>query len=152
VKISKAEEQSLRLMMSLARCGRQATLAELSEMECIPEPTVAKLLARLRRGGVVLALRGRNGGYELARPADRLDVAMVIRALGKPLLDGAGCTPADPSDSRCPNVEDCGLRSVWRHLETRIEQVLASTTLADLAQDEQQVEKHMARLWSEPRR
>ncbi len=150
MKISKTEEHALRLVMRLARLGAQATLTELSELEGMPEPTVAKLLGKLRRGGVVVAQRGRNGGYELARPAAEIDVASVIVALGKPLLDGSDCTPGRPAETDCPNAADCGLRPVWRHLERRISGVLTATTLADLIRAERDVVIHLDRLW--PRR
>lgn len=147
MKISKPEEQALRLVMRMATHADQATLAELSALERLPEPTVAKLLGRLRRGGVVDVQRGRHGGYALARPAAEITVAAVIRALGRPLLEGARCSPADSIDPDCPHAADCGLRSVWRHVAQRIRDVLESTSVADLTQAESAVsERLVARL------
>ena len=147
MKISKAEEQALRLVLAMTRQGSQVTLGELSEVENIPEPTVAKLLARMRSGAVVVALRGRNGGYELARAPAEITVADVILALGKPLLDGIDCETTNSKGERCPNSADCGLRSVWNHLELRISSVLTGTTLADLVREESQVAVHLSNLW-----
>jgi len=147
MKISKAEDQSLRLVTCLARAEGQLTLADLAAREHLPEPTVAKLLARLRRGDVVVAARGRHGGYELARPAAGISVAAVLKALGRPLLEGGDCTPARPNDPRCPHLGDCGVRSVWRHLEARVSHVLEETSLADLCRTEQQVSRQMTALW-----
>lgn len=147
MKISKAEEQALRLVLAMTRQGGQVTLGGLSEIEGIPEPTVAKLLSRMRSGGVVRALRGRNGGYELSRPAGEIAVADVVSALGKPLLDGIDCGALGPDGKPCPNSGDCGLRSVWRHLESRITAVLTGVTLADLARAENSVENQLAALW-----
>jgi Rrf2 family protein len=149
MKISKAEDQSLRLVTCLARAGIQLTLADLAARENLPEPTVAKLLARLRQGDVVVAARGRHGGYELARPAAGISVAAVLNALGRPLLDGGGCTPSRPNDNRCPHLGDCGVRSVWRHLEARVAHVLEETSVADLCCTEQQVTRQMSVLWPE---
>lgn len=151
MKISKAEEQSLRLLTCLARAGDQLTLTELAEREHLPEPTVAKLLARLRRGDVVRALRGRNGGYALSRPAARTTVADVIRALGGTILVGAGCSPARPLDASCPHVDDCGMRPMWRLLERRLEQVFENTSMADLCRPEFQVTRQLTELWPEER-
>jgi len=149
MKISKAEDQSLRLVTCLARAGSQLTLSDLAARENLPEPTVAKLLSRLRQGDVVTAARGRHGGYELARPATRISVAAVLQALGRPLLDGGGCSPARPNDRRCPHLGDCGVRSVWRHLEARVSHVLEETSVADLCRTEQQVTRQMSTLWPE---
>jgi Rrf2 family protein len=146
MKISKAEEHALRLAVRLAREGRQMTLSELAELERLPEPTVAKLVGRMRRGGVVTAVRGRNGGYELAASADETDVASVIRSLGKPLLDGA-CSATEPRDAHCPHLANCGVRSMWHHLESRLAAVLERTTLADLCRDESLVTLQMTERW-----
>ena len=147
MKISKAEDQSLRLVTCLARADGQLTLADLAARERLPEPTVAKLLARLRRGEVVVAARGRHGGYELARPAAQISVAAVLRALDRPLLDGGDCTQAHPNDPGCPHLGDCGVRSVWRHLEARVAHVLEATSMDDLCRTEQQVTSQMTALW-----
>jgi Rrf2 family iron-sulfur cluster assembly transcriptional regulator len=147
MKISKAEEQAMRLAVRLASEGRQMTLADLARLERLPEPTVAKLVAKLRRGGVVTAVRGRNGGYELAGPPEEVDVASVIRSLGKPLLDGASCSVSGPQDANCPHLANCGLRSMWHHLESRLGAVLERTTLADLCRDETLVAHDLTERW-----
>jgi len=132
MKIMKTDEQALRISTCLARRGGQMTQAEIAEAERLPQPTVTKLLSLLRRGGVVRTVRGRHGGYELARPADRISVADVMTSLGRPLLEGSDCSPRDPLDDVCPHAGDCGLRSVWQTLADRIARVLDGTTLADL--------------------
>ncbi len=148
MKIMKADEQALRIAACLARRGEQMTLAGIAEAERLPQPMVTKLLVRLRRGGVVRTIRGRNGGYELARPSDRISVADVLRALGKPLLEGAGCTPEAPLDEVCPHAEDCGLRPVWGVVADRIAAVLENTSLADLTGREQLVELRLLEMKS----
>ncbi len=150
MKISKAEEQSLRLAVALAGHGGQLTLADLAEREHLPEATIAKLLGRLRRGGLVLAVRGRNGGYVLSRPAGEISAADVIRALGRPVLEGSECSSDRPYDAECPHAGDCGLRSVWKHLSDRMTAVLESTSLADLGRTEAAVQLHLSDLDPEP--
>ncbi len=139
MKISKAEDQAVRLAARLARADRQLTLAELAALERLPEPTVAKLLGKLRRGGVVEAVRGRHGGYVLARPAERIAVLEILSCLEDRLLRGSGCSRARPSDERCPHLADCGLRPVWQHLERMLSRLLAATSLADLQRSEREI-------------
>ncbi len=146
MKISKAEEQSLRIAVRMAEAGGQLTLADLSASEHLPEATIAKLLGRLRRGGLVTALRGRNGGYVLSRPGREINVADVIRALGRPVLEGSNCSPEVPNDQQCPHAGDCALRSVWRHLRDQIVHVLERTTLVDLTHTERDVRRQMTEL------
>ena len=52
-RVTRAEEQAVRLIMRMAHVGDQVTLGDLAAAENLPEPTVAKLLGMLRRGGVI---------------------------------------------------------------------------------------------------
>ena len=64
-RVTRAEEQAVRLSMRLAMVREQMTLAQLAQAEDLPEPTVAKLLNMLRRGGVVEAVRGMDSMQEV---------------------------------------------------------------------------------------
>jgi Rrf2 family protein len=146
LRITKAEEQAVRLVMRLAASGHRMTLATLARRERLPEPTVAKLLGLLRRGGVVAAERGRNGGYRLAEPPQAISTARVIKAVGGEPVQGAACA-APESVPDCPRWQDCGLRSVWRHLEDQVTRLLEGTTVADLLEVEESVTRHVHRVW-----
>jgi len=150
MKVTKVEEQSLRLAMGLARHGGIATLGELARNEDLSEALVAKILGRLRRGGVVVAIRGRNGGYRLAAAPDELSVGAILGALGNPLIQGCFNEPRDEDDGPCPHAESCGLRPVWNHLESQVSRVFGEITLADLMRTEDQVRDRVARLWPAP--
>ncbi|MCU0665353.1 MAG: Rrf2 family transcriptional regulator [Myxococcota bacterium] len=145
MKLTKVEEEGLRLAVTLAQSGTQMTLPELSEKEDLSEALVAKVLSKLRQGGVVSAARGRNGGYELACPPESLTVADILRALDQPLLQGCfnKDLAATSSGTCCPHGKDCGLRPVWRRIETQIAEVMERITLSDLARSERHVERRI---------
>ncbi len=147
LKISRPEEHALRLLMSLARDPAQRTLGELAVRERLPEPTVAKLLARLRDGGLVAAVRGRRGGYELAKPPAAVSVAAVLAALRVPVLAMSACHGREGDGGPCPRLGDCGLRPVWRHLERQVAALLERLTVADLLQAESSMTEQVAALW-----
>ncbi len=148
MQITKTEEHGIRLVMRMAALNRQLTVAELARLENLPEPTVAKVLLQLKDGGVVVSERGRKGGYRLAAPPDQLSVGRVLDVLGNPLFVGRFCRPLPvPSERTCPRIDECGLRSVWHHLETMIMRVLAGTSLSDLLGKEESVKRHVVALW-----
>jgi Rrf2 family protein len=147
LRISKPEEHSLRLVMRLARESGQQTLGDLARDERLPEPTVAKLLGRLRDAGLVRALRGRHGGYELALPAERVSVADVLRALGVPVVSAHICRTTRYVPEPCPRLPDCGLRAVWEHLEIQVGDVLRRVTVADLLHAERDVHERINSIW-----
>jgi len=144
-RVTRAEEQAVRLIMRLAVVREQLTL-DLAVAEDLPEPTVAKLLGMLRRGGVVEAVRGRNGGYILAHPPERTSAASVIRAISGELVFEYPCSEANERPD-CPRTQDCGLRPVWQHLGDRVSEVLEQTSIADLLRKEAAASHTLQTLW-----
>jgi Rrf2 family protein len=132
VRITKSEEYGLRLVMLLATNGGQLTIRELAEHERLPEPTVAKVIARLRRADIVRAERGRNGGYSLDRPAEQISIARVVEAFDDRMYDPGFCDRMSPGDEACTHSGSCGLRPVWRGLTAVIADFLAGITVADV--------------------
>jgi len=146
MQITRNEEYGIRLAIRLARQGERMTVEELARLERLPAPTVAKVLLQLRRGGVVRAERGRNGGYALADAPGRISVGRVLGSLGEPLFAGRFCR-TEPA-CECPSRVECGLRAVWCHIDAMIGRVLEGTTLEDLLGGEGSVARHVRRLWS----
>jgi Rrf2 family transcriptional regulator, nitric oxide-sensitive transcriptional repressor len=147
MKITKVEEQGIRLIITLARNGEQMTLPELAKAEQLSEALVAKVMGQLRKGGLVDAFRGRSGGYELRQSPDKITVTAVLRALGKAPLqacynNGYEGTDGDP----CPHVSDCGLRPVWEYVGEKITEALDSITISDIIQKERSVRTVMNKL------
>jgi Rrf2 family protein len=132
VRITKSEEYGMRLVMRLATDGGQVTIRALAEEEQLPEPTVAKVIGRLRRSGVVNAERGRNGGYSLTRPAEELTIARVVEAFDERVYDPAFCDRMSPGEAECAHNDSCGLRPVWRDLTAVVGDFLAGITVADV--------------------
>ena len=145
-RVNRAEEQAVRLIMRLAVVGEQMTLSDLAVAENLPEPTVAKLLGMLRRGGVVEAVRGRNGGYILAEVPGRTSVASVIRSISGHKVFEYPCSAASGRPD-CHRTEDCGLRAVWQLLDSRVADVLEKTSIADLLHTEASASRTLENLW-----
>ncbi len=145
-RVTKAEEQAVRLTMRLAADGGQRTLSELAADENLPEPTVAKLLGMLRRGGVVQAVRGRHGGYVLADTPETISAGSVIRSVcGDDVFEFPCHDANEPPD--CQRADDCGLRPVWKHLGEKVAEVLDQTTIADLLRREAAASRNLQELW-----
>ncbi len=148
MKVSKTEEHGLRLVMTLAKEGRQMTISNLAEKEGLSEALIAKLLGMLRKGGIVKAERGRKGGYELAGTPEGITVAQVVRSLGPALF--RGCLEKggrSPNQVDCAHVDDCGLRPVWAIIEEKITHMLDQVSLADLVREEAEMERKVRRIW-----
>jgi Rrf2 family nitric oxide-sensitive transcriptional repressor len=132
VRITKSEEYGLRLVIRLATDGGQLSIRELAAEERLPEPTVAKVIGRLRQSGIVQAERGRNGGYSLTMQAEDISVGRVVEAFDERMYDPAFCDRMSPGDDSCTHSSSCGLRPVWRGLSSVIADFLAGITVADV--------------------
>jgi len=119
-------------VMSLAVSGDQLTIRELAEREDLPDTTVAKIVGRLRRAGLVDAERGRNGGYTLTRSADEISLSHVVSAFEAQVFSSDFCHTMSPGDGICAKSADCGLRPVWRGLRNVIGNFLEGITVADI--------------------
>ena len=138
MKLSAQEEYGLRCLLTLARSPKGASLSipQISDAERISSPNVAKLLRLLRKGGYVVALRGKSGGYALARPATEINVGQALALLGGQIFDAGFCGRHSSATRGCGHNSDCSVRSVWRLVQRAVDDVLGSLTLADLLVEE----------------
>lgn len=134
MKLSAQEEYGLRCLLTLARSvpGTSLTIPQIAAAERISGPNVAKLLRVLKKGGFVAALRGQSGGYTLARPASEINLGEALGCLGGRIFDSAFCDRHSSESRECGHSSDCSVRSVWRLVQSAVDDVLGRLTLADL--------------------
>ncbi|WP_372786157.1 Rrf2 family transcriptional regulator [Phenylobacterium sp.] len=108
---------------------RAVALAEIAARQEISLSYLEQLFARLRRKGLVQSARGPGGGYRLARTAAETSIAEIVLAVDEPLratrcaAQGKGCMLKG---------ERCLTHDLWEDLGHRIEDYLASVSLADV--------------------
>src|SRR5580698_742405 len=84
--LSSKARYALRALVELARGdGVQLTAGELAERADAPRKFLEAILLELSRRGVVVSRRGKLGGYSLARGAETITFAEVIRVIDGPL-------------------------------------------------------------------
>jgi Rrf2 family protein len=130
VRISAREDYAIRAVIELASAGgATVTREQIAERQGIPAPFLENILLELRRGELVDAIRGPDGGFRLARPANEIAVADVIRAVSGPLATVRGQRPTalDYTGSAA------ALQELWIALRANIRGVLETVTVADLA-------------------
>src|SRR5947208_8814068 len=129
MRVSAKVDYALRAMTELAAAAPSLVTAEqLAARQQIPPKFLESILAQLRNGGLVASQRGAEGGYRLARPAEEISIAEVIRELEGPIATVRGARP----DELEYDGAAAGLRDVWLELRRHMRDVLEQTTLADL--------------------
>lgn len=140
MKITAQEEYGLRCLLRLARASGEEplTIPEVAAAERLTVPNVAKLLSVLRQAGLIESVRGRSGGYRLAKAPADIRLGEVMRALGEPLFeDPAYCERHVPAEGGvCVHQGGCSVRALWTVLESWVRRILDQVTLADLLQSE----------------
>ena len=124
MKLSANEEYGLRCLVRIAYNGQGLTIPEMSQAEGVSPAYAAKILRGLRRGGLVKAVRGKEGGYTLARPAEQIVIGDVMDLLGGRIFESAFCESHAGRAAICARSVDCSVRSLWRAIQGAVDQVL----------------------------
>ena len=134
MRVSAKADYALRAVIELAVIGGESPVKgeRIAQAQEIPLKFLENILGDLRHAGIVRSQRGVEGGYWLARPAEEITVAEVVRAVEGPIANVRGVGPEQ--------VEYAGsaerLREVWIAVRANLRAVLEQVTIADLARGE----------------
>ena len=129
MRVSAKVDYGLRALAELAAAPPGPVKGErLAAAQEIPPKFLENILADLRNAGLVATQRGVEGGYRLAKPADEISVADVIRALEGPIATVRGARPEQATYRGAA----AALGDLWLELRASMRGVLEQTTLADL--------------------
>ncbi len=133
--ISQKAKYALRAMLMLAEraeSGELVLTGEIAEREQIPRKFLEAILVELRNQGMLESRRGKNGGYRVAMPLDRVSFGDVIRTIDGPLapIRCASRTQYQPCTD-CEDVAACSIRLAMLKARDAMAAVLDGWTLAD---------------------
>ena len=103
------------------------TLGGISRRQSISLSYLEQLFGKLRRHNLVDSVRGPGGGYTLAKPAEQMSVAEIIRAVDEP-LDATQCG----GNENCKEAQRCMTHELWTTLNEKMYDYLNSVRLSDL--------------------
>lgn len=132
--LSMQSRYALRALLHLAKAGtgKPLSTAAIADAACVPRKFLEAILVSLKRNNVVTSKLGKGGGYVLARPADQISFAEVIRVTDGPI----SLLPCVSKHfyRRCDDCVDenlCELRRVMIDARDQILAVLEHRSLAD---------------------
>jgi len=118
------------VILAYMACHPEETMsaASLAKHVLLPLATVRKLLKMLVKSGLLSSRLGKQGGYQLARPAETISLAEIIN-----VLEGSIALTECCIDKGLCNVEDdCDIRQNWRGINRIIYQRLAQVSLQEM--------------------
>jgi Rrf2 family transcriptional regulator, iron-sulfur cluster assembly transcription factor len=136
MQVTRAGEYAVIGLLYLAQQPPKRTVMvdEISDAEKIPKSFLAKIFHLLAKGGLVVSQRGAGGGFNLARPADEINLLQVLSCV-EDAFALQKCVSEDPECvvSR-KRLRGCPLCGVYTEAQNRVNEVFARTTLLDLLQ------------------
>lgn len=133
--ISQKAKYALRALVVLCRAqegGTPQMISEIARSQAIPKKFLEQILLELKRHGVVVSRRGRQGGYVLLRSPDNVTFGEILRLIDGPIAP-LPCL-SKIAYRRCADCADegaCEIRHVFARVAEATREVLDRTTLAD---------------------
>ena len=108
--------------------NKKFSAKKLNEQLEIPWPYLRQLLTNLSKRGFISSTQGRNGGFQLQRPADQIILAEIIDAVeGLSVLN-----TCIMGFKKCPFNNTCAMHETWEETRDSILKVLNNTSLSQL--------------------
>lgn len=133
MRLSARVDYALRAVCELASSGGEGpvTAERIATAQQIPPKFLESILLQLRRSGIVNAQRGPEGGYWLARAANEISLADIIRVIDGPLAHVRGQRPEQLGYHGAAT----SLQEVWIALRASEREILDLVTIADVVSD-----------------
>src|ERR1700689_3453343 len=126
MKLSAKSDYAARAVLGLARryhTGESMRVEDLAAEQGIPPNYLVQILIELKSQQIVKSVRGKEGGYLLARPPAQITMADVLRCVHGQVFDSPALT-----DDQCPPE----LRAAWKTLQTTLDEAADSITFQKL--------------------
>jgi Rrf2 family protein len=131
-------EYGVRLLVELGRARAEGgpaapvSLKAIAEAEGLPLAYLERIVALLKKAGIVESTRGAHGGYRLARASSAISAASIIDAIEGPVA----ITECSGNHSACDIESVCRTGSAWQRINGAIRRALEEITLAQLCGQE----------------
>ena len=129
--VSTKGRYAMQIMIDIAQNsdGEFIVLMDIANRQKISEKYLESIVVSLSRAGLLIAQRGRGGGYKLAKAPEEYTAGEIIRATEGPL---APVSCLKTGDNECPKAAECQTLPLWEGLDRRMSEYLDSITLRDV--------------------
>ena len=128
--LSITAQYALRAVVYLAACRDSSPLraAALAEAVEVPPNYMGKILNQLVRAGILRSVRGKNGGFEVAVPAEKISLYEIVSHFDDLGLENKCLF----GRLECSDQHPCPAHKRWEKLATQILDFFKTTTIADV--------------------
>ena len=131
MKISTRGRYAIRVMLDLAEhnSGEYIPLMDIAKRQEISEKYLESIVAALSRNKLVNALRGKGGGYRLAKAPEEYSIGSILRVTEGSMAPIA-CLENEPNE--CERAGECRTLKMWQDFYKLINDYFENITLQDL--------------------
>ena len=112
------------------------SIQSISERQRISDSYLEQLMRKLKKEGLIQSIRGAQGGYRLAKPAEEISVGDVLRAL-EGSIEAVSCGAGN--NEHCQGEDLCVARYVWQEINKSIQETVDSIMLSQLVEESRRV-------------
>ncbi|MCR3922764.1 MAG: Rrf2 family transcriptional regulator [Firmicutes bacterium] len=137
MKLSTKGRYGVRAMFDLAMHTGEGAIAlkSVAHREKISEKYLEHLFASLKKAGLIHSVRGAQGGYRLALPAEEISLGDIIRVLEGPIAP-TDCVVNGSGGEQCDRASLCVMRSIWCRIRDDVNDILDNITLAQVVEEQ----------------
>ncbi len=138
MKLSTKGRYGLRALIDLALYSEEeaVSLQSIAGRQNISVSYLEQLVRKLKKEGLVTSVRGAQGGYKLAKPAQEISVGEVLRAL-EGSINAVSC--GEGENVHCQGEDLCVTRYVWQRINASIQETVDSIMLDQLVEESRRV-------------
>lgn len=136
MKLSTKGRYGVKAMVELAiHYGAEPiSIKTISVSQGISEYYLEQLFSPLRKANLIKSIRGAQGGYVLNKEPKDITIADIINVLEGP-IEISGCVEGEV----CDNEDGCATKLLWERIKNSIDEVMDSTTLQDIVDDNEKI-------------
>lgn len=142
MKISTKGRYAIRVMIDIAEHsnGEFITLMDIAERQEISEKYLESITSILSKNEFLISLRGKGGGYKLAKNPDDYTIGSILK-----LIEGslAPVSCLDKKPNNCPRAAECNTLHMWEDLDHLINNYFEGITIADLIKKNNSIDNYI---------
>lgn len=128
MRVTQEADYAIRMCLILDSIGEKTGAATLADLACITPKIALKVLRKLHEGGFVRSYKGVQGGYELTRSGDEIQVLELIELIDGPVRISK-CLECDHDCSRNPCKTDCKMHIAFGAINKKLVDNLGRITV-----------------------
>lgn len=141
MKLSTTNRYAIRAIVDIAlhQSKGPVSINSISKRQDVTVKYLELIMHPLKEAGVIVSTRGVKGGYRLKKDPSLITPGDIIRIVDGP-IDLIGCLSFDHK-AQCNRMQKCSTRSLWIKLKKAVDEVLDSTTIQELVNQQLELNK-----------